>query len=264
MPAQTVIAWAVESIDGSGGTLGQAGNLERTAICIEPRPLGCRFDVFPTLGFMRFDSADFFFGVNLAGWEARWIGIALHEMMHLLGIGTLWQPNFGPDYRKRVDCVSGVRGNYLFPAAKREWVALGGRDFVGAPPVEFNQGSVSGTRCAHWDEATFGSELMTGFSNANFAGSRDILSRITIGALEDLQYAVDYAEAEDYAILNSNGIFRRQVEWVENAELDDYLSRGEFELLPAAEMPDGMPFVNKNGAPIMFQMPNGTLTRTQP
>lgn len=45
---------------------------------------------------------------------------------------------------------------------------------------------------AHWDEAVFGSELMTPYLNSGTT----YLSRITVGAMEDSGYKVDYTKAD--------------------------------------------------------------------
>jgi hypothetical protein len=46
---------------------------------------------------------------------------------------------------------------------------------------------------AHWDETIFGNELMTPGAN-----STNFISRITVGALQDMGYTVNYAAAEPY------------------------------------------------------------------
>jgi Leishmanolysin len=58
-------------------------------------------------------------------------------------------------------------------------------------PIELDGGS--GTQCGHWDEECMRDELMTGF-----ATGPTILSRITIGSLQDLGYQVNYSKADPY------------------------------------------------------------------
>lgn len=48
---------------------------------------------------------------------------------------------------------------------------------------------------AHWDETIFGNELMSPVTT----GAPEYISRITIGALRDMGYTVNYAAAEPYA-----------------------------------------------------------------
>jgi Leishmanolysin len=59
-----------------------------------------------------------------------------------------------------------------------------------------------GTRCVHWDEECLRNEIMTG--QIPPAGQKAILSRITIGALHDLGYSVNYKAAEPYGRADVN------------------------------------------------------------
>ena len=63
-------------------------------------------------------------------------------------------------------------------------------------PVEHDFGS--GTAGAHWDEDRFNAELMTGFIES--AGVPMPISRMTIGSLQDMGYAVNYAAADAYSL----------------------------------------------------------------
>ena len=53
-----------------------------------------------------------------------------------------------------------------------------------------------GTRDGHWREEIFANELMTGFLDTG----ANPLSRVTIGAFEDLGYGVDYERADAYRL----------------------------------------------------------------
>src|SRR5690606_11905380 len=66
-------------------------------------------------------------------------------------------------------------------------------DPTATPPLD-THGS-DGTAGGHWDQATFGDELMIGYPSGL---SR--LSKVTIGALEDLGYIVDYTLADAYRL----------------------------------------------------------------
>jgi hypothetical protein len=174
-----VIHAKVNSIDGAGAVLGQAGP------CITRDA-----DLLPAQGIMQFDTAD------LAALERRGQleQVILHEMAHVLGFGTLW--NFGP----------GIRPDYLMatppedptftgPASRFALFGLAGAGFMGsgAVPVE-NTGS-PGTRLAHWREATFGQELMTGWLN----GGINPLSALTLAQFRDLGYEVNDALSDTYS-----------------------------------------------------------------
>lgn len=105
--------------------------------------------------------------------------VILHELGHVLGIGTQWQR-------------SGLSGSfsegcpYFGLKAVAEYKALTGCDQM---PSEIDGGT--GTHCQHWDEVCLGDELMTGF-----VGGRTQLSRISIAGLEDLGYTVNYANSD--------------------------------------------------------------------
>jgi Leishmanolysin len=153
-------------IDGPGGVLGRAG----------PRAL--RPGTFlPITGSMVFDSADIPTLIN----DGRFVSVVLHEMAHVLGIGTLW------------DDLGLYRGgaNYLGPKANKEWNALG---CPGPTPVEQDFGP--GSAGSHWDEVCLANELMT--PRAGGAGDLFPLSRITVGSLDDIGYGVNYNCAESY------------------------------------------------------------------
>lgn len=160
-------------IDGTGRILGQAG----------PRAFR-RGSNLPATGIMSFDSAD------LAQLERNGslINVIVHEMGHVLGFGTLWQ------------LMGLLRGagtaNPIFIGANamREYGELTG---AGRPlPVPVANTGGTGTRDSHWRETLFGNELMTGFLN----GGINPLSRVTIGALQDMGYEVNYDVADDYRL----------------------------------------------------------------
>lgn len=161
---------SIVSIDGQGGILGQAGpDLFRTT--------GSRL---PAHGVMQFDAADVAYMYS----SGTWTGVILHEMGHILGIGTLWNYN---------SLLNGAK-DYIGAHALAEYRAMIGDPNAASIPVEHDGGP--GTAGAHWDEETFDSELMTGY--VENSGSMPI-SRMTIGSLEDLGYVVDYGAADSYA-----------------------------------------------------------------
>jgi len=183
-----VISAAGEVIDGPGGTLAAAGP------CLF-RPAGSNGSLapLPAYGIMRFDIADLDALEDNGGLATT----ILHEMGHVLGIGTLWASNDLLDYEPSgTQCrfVESFTSNPVFTGANAttEYLALGG---TGNPPVE--DGFGPGTKCGHWDEAAFVTELMTGFINV---GLEEPLSKMTVGSLEDLGYEVDYDAADPYTL----------------------------------------------------------------
>lgn len=160
------------AIDGVNGILGRAA------------PTYIRTDSgLPIAGFMEFDTAD----VAALERDGQLYTTILHEMGHVLGIGTLWE---------RMGLV----------------VGLGGSDprFVGANGTAYynqifgvNENSVPvanvggpGSYGGHWRESVFDNELMS--PNINY-GSANPLSTITVAALADMGYTVNINAADFYA-----------------------------------------------------------------
>ena len=160
-----------EHIDGQGSILGQAG------------PTQIRSDSkLPATGVMSFDSAD----LNQMEANGSLISVIIHEMGHVLGIGTLWET---------MKLVQGLSGNdpvFTGPAAIREYATLRGSDQLENVPIANTGGP--GTRGGHWRETTFANELLTGFLNAG----NNPLSRLTIACLQDMGYKVNMDSAETY------------------------------------------------------------------
>jgi hypothetical protein len=155
------ITATLKEIDGEGGILGQAGPTAiRTA------------DYLPALAVMEFDVADaqIFDGLGL------WDEIVTHEMMHTIGFGTIW------DLKGLLSDAGTASPTFTGAAATEAYAFLFDAPDATAVPVEGDGGP--GTRDSHWDEETFGAELMTGYLDATGV----YLSDMTVGSLEDLGY----------------------------------------------------------------------------
>ncbi|WP_170572142.1 leishmanolysin-related zinc metalloendopeptidase [Ruegeria atlantica] len=175
-----VIMADLDAIDGEGGVLGQAG------------PTGIRSDTgLPAIGEMTFDEAD-----ALAYHDAgQFDDIVLHEMMHVMGLGTLW------DYYGLVSTVVDDNGTrrptddtvtslYNGDAANSEYVGYFTEDdFL---LVETDGGS--GTAGGHWDEEAYQDELMTGYigylADDGTYDATNYLSDWSVASLEDLGYVL--------------------------------------------------------------------------
>lgn len=158
-------------IDGVNGILGQAG------------PDAFRSGSYlPIHGVMQFDSAD------LSALERSGLlyDVILHEMGHVLGIGTIWQalglltgagssnPRFtGANATQEYNAIFGASGNSV--------------------PVEGNSSPV-GSRDSHWRESVFGNELMSPY----VAGPGNPISRVTVASLDDIGYTVDLDAADAF------------------------------------------------------------------
>lgn len=170
-----VISASLVNIDGTGNVLGQAGpTYIRTSGSL------------PVAGTMQFDIADAAHFDDLGLWD----DIVQHEMLHTLGFGSLWD-QFG-----LVDTYIDTHGtrklsddtvDYRFHGATA--MALADTSLYATAslgiPVETDGGS--GTAGSHWDEATFGNELMTGWINTN-----NYIAPMTIGSLQDMGYTTIY------------------------------------------------------------------------
>ena len=162
------------SIDGRGSILGRAG------------PIDLRPDTFiPATGVMSFDTAD----LDQMEQDGSLVSVIVHEMGHVLGFGMIFD---------RFDLIIGAGGadpEFTGANATREYAELLGG---GARPRSVPLANVGGpgTRDAHWREEVFANELMTGFLDT---GANPI-SRLTIGAFEDLGYTVDYTHADRYRL----------------------------------------------------------------
>jgi hypothetical protein len=159
---------SVVPIDGVGGVLGVAGP------CLV-RTVG----ELPAFAAMQFDSAD----VAAMVADGRFTTVVLHEMGHVLGIGTLWDLH-----------ATGLgTSNPLFHGltARGAWSGVTGG---AASPVPIEATGGPGTADAHWRESVLGDELMTGWISLGL----NPLSEVTIGALADLGYGVDLGAADGF------------------------------------------------------------------
>ena len=195
-----VILASVDSIDGPGKTLAQAGPCE-------VRQSGG----LTAIGLMRFDSAD----VGALVTQGALNSVVLHEMGHVLGFGSLWGP---PDSSIKANCLQlpsnppGTIQDTYFSCTRTRAVfdSIGGRAYTGggsSPPagnkVPLENCGTSpytspkcgvGTVNSHWREVVFGNELMVGFLPAN-----PQLSVVTVATMQDLGYTVNYGAADAYS-----------------------------------------------------------------
>jgi len=179
-----MITVRLEPIDGPGQVLGSAGP------CFTRTTGG-----LPILGAMRFDTAD------LANLEAAgsFGNVILHEMGHVLGIGTVWQSR-GLLLNPSLPSSPGADTHFTGAQALIGFNNIGGSTWTGGSktPVENTQGG-NGTRDSHWREGVLQNELMTGFLN----GGSNPLSQLTIRSLADLGYTVDVGQADAFSLVLS-------------------------------------------------------------
>ncbi len=167
---------SIQDIDGAGKVLAQAG-----PCFIRGTATGDQTAV----GTMQFDSADL---GTLSG-AGSLQEVITHEMMHVVGVGTLWED------RGQLIGAGTPDPRYTGTQGRQGCVAVGGTVSCAASvPVENDGGS--GTADSHWREATFNSEMMTGFLDA---GTNPI-SSLTVGSLADLGLSVNAADNDPYTI----------------------------------------------------------------
>jgi hypothetical protein len=174
---------SVDTIDGPGTTLAHAS--------------ACYFrgqnDFRTIVGVMKFDDDD----IDMLGSSLQ--TVILHEMLHLVGLGTYW----GPEEANLLTGAGGPGASYTGAAGIAGCQAIGGSvTCANSVPVEDCVGLNPGTKCGpgqqdvHWKETTFTNELMTTYFNS--AGN--LLSIMTIRSFEDLGYTVNTAAADQFSI----------------------------------------------------------------
>lgn len=175
-----VIFAAVSDIDGPGAVLGQAGP------CFIRNAGG-----LPLLGTMAFDAAD------LAMLESsNQLGsVILHEMGHVLGIGTLWQSK--GFLQNRSTAGNPLDTYYNGPNGIVGFDAIGGATYTGGANVPVENTGGPGTMNGHWRESVLVNELMTGYINPGV----NPLSVLTVRSLMDLGYAVDPSRADAFFLV---------------------------------------------------------------
>ena len=174
------------NIDGVGNVLAQAG-----PCLIRDGNNDNQFEVgdLPGVGAMTFDSED----LDFLEQNHLLAVVILHEMGHVLGIGSLWDgmglladPSHGD---------STVDAHFTGAKALAAFNAAGGAGYPDAKvPVENTGGP--GTVDSHWRESVFDNELMTGIVDLG----ANPLSAITAASLADQGYQVDQTEADAYQL----------------------------------------------------------------
>ena len=220
-----VVYIKVRAIDGQGGTLAQAGP------CWSRLP-----SHLPYLGIVILDSADLT-PLHNVGVLRR---IVTHEIGHVLGFGTSWDQMAGPHGLPLLRQPSLAPGGAKVPgrdtyfsgrAAVDAFNAAGGHAYRrGAKvPVENDTGQYGdGTLDAHWRESVFEAELMTS-TQLMERGTNEPLSLVTVAALDDMGYKVDYDAAEPYTLpVSARAAARRSA----HAEADVYDLSGDVRQAP--------------------------------
>ena len=173
-----MIVAAVVEIDGPGGTLARAG------------PCWIRSDTgLPFFGVIEFDVADLERLEN----NGTMRPVILHEMGHVLGIGTLWE-HFDL-LRNPSSANEALDTHFAGRLAIEAFDSAGGVGYTGGGKVPVENRGGPATHNSHWRASVFGNELMIGR-----LGRTTPLSAITIQSLADLGYKVDASQADAYRL----------------------------------------------------------------
>jgi hypothetical protein len=170
----------INYIDGRGRVLGQAGPC-KVAITNN--------FIYSRVGYIKLDTADI---LNE--------NVIIHEIGHVIGIGSLWGINnlynFTNDVVKYIG-VNGINGNKL----------------IGGPidgPVLESGGSI-GTIYKHWDNNVYQNEIMTGYVRDNM-----LISQLTAQSLKDIGHlGINNDFIDDYRI------YRRRLRSEASSEVNE-------------------------------------------
>lgn len=173
---------SVVAIDGPGGILGSAG----PCLLRSPSP------GLPAAGTMRFDAADV---QGLEG-NGSFNSVILHEMGHVIGIGSRWESFGFLQLKSTVGQSPTIDTHYNGPNGIAGFNEIGGSTYTqgNKVPVENATSAGAGTVNSHWREGVLNNELMTGFLNSG----TNPLSVLTIRSLADFGYVVNPAVADPF------------------------------------------------------------------
>ena len=182
-----LILVSFRNLDGPGNVLAQAG-----PCLIRDANNDNQFQVgdLPGVGVMAFDAEDLDFVEQNDVLGA----VVLHEMGHVLGIGSLWT-DMGLLADPARGGAAGADPHFTGGKALAAFDAVGGTAYADAKvPVENTGGA--GTVDSHWRESVFDAELMTGFVDL----SSNPLSAVTAASLTDQGYQVDPNKVDTYTL----------------------------------------------------------------
>ena len=186
-----IVYAAIRPNDGEGKTLAQAGP------CFVRNGSG-----LPIVGVMEFDEAD----LDRLELDGDMREVVLHEMGHVLGLGTIWSRRDliqDPSTTRTSDgCTVSdpdADTHFIGALAIQAFDEAGGAAYGGAkvPVANGELGAACASADGHWRESVMQTELMTPFLNSQ---RMNPLSAITIQSLADLGYAMDEAQAEPYTL----------------------------------------------------------------
>lgn len=223
-------------IDGAGKILAQSGPcLVRSS------------SVFPVVGIMKFDEADFTSYLS----NSRFESVVLHEMNHVVGFGTIWEDKGlikAPAFDTLVALTGSVDPRFTGSNAMSQCTALGGTPAhcASGGGVAVEGCGDAGTADGHWREmfttnctgsgtqrlpvggtVAFDAELMTGYAEATAVMP---WSKMSIASFQDLGYTVNLLAADPFSVpsLMSLAALRAQQETLAAEQGTEQLLRPRF------------------------------------
>ncbi|MEJ8809753.1 hypothetical protein WKW77_01650 [Variovorax ureilyticus] len=164
---------------------------------------------FPYAAKMQVDLSDL---DNLLNDRERFFDSIVHEIGHVLGIGTSWEGQGQGPVLVRIDPASqSTTGGSGAVTMKRSKVAMyigqHARDAYGlvkgggSPEVPLDTEYVGSTRAFHWSEDELKHEIMSPRLDdptvgVGTVGGSNVISAVSAGALADLRYIVDMSGAQ--------------------------------------------------------------------
>ncbi len=145
----------------------------------------------PVVGRIRIDEADLGRMESNGTLEA----VILHEMAHVLGLGTDLWPLAGLLRDASLAPVNGLDPHFIGPQAVAAFDSAGGTDYAGAKVPVADVGGV-GSQDSHWRESVMQTELMTPVVIPGL----NPLSVVTLASLADLGYAIDPGGVDSYTV----------------------------------------------------------------
>ena len=177
---ELVVVASLREIDGPRGILAGA------------QPCGVREEsMLPFLGVVMIDVDDL---ESMEPEDQR--ELILHEMGHVLGIGSLWT-DFGLLQNPSLELGQGADTHFSGPMAIAAFDGAGGTAYTEGEKVPVENRAGPGSGDSHWRQSVLTTELMTPFASL---GTPDPLSAITIQSLADMGYVVDVDLAEPYTL----------------------------------------------------------------
>jgi hypothetical protein len=167
---------SLEALDGPGGMLASS------------TPCWIRGgDRLPYVGIVKIDTVDVPFVP-----APRLAAAVLHELLHVLGFGTLWEQ---PGLPRLVADGSGGDPVFTGPNGRAAFRDFDGGDLYGGTPIPLEAAGSAASRGRHWRASVFGDELMDASLGAAYP-----LSRTTLAALVDLGWQVDAEVADPFTV----------------------------------------------------------------